>query len=237
MKNTSILLLFSFLCLLVPQKAPAGDKDKYYAKRQQMVNEQIIARGIDSPEVIKAMRKVPRHFFIPKAKRHSAYIDSPVPIGEGQTISQPFIVALMTQLLEPAPGHRILEIGTGSGYQAAILAELAAEVYTIEIIESLGRRAEKTLKILGYENIVVKTGDGYKGWPEKAPFDSIIVTCAPEKIPRPLVDQLTNGGRLVLPVGRRGGVQRLIIGIKKGGKLETRDVLPVRFVPMIKGDR
>lgn len=236
MKNAAILLLFSFIFLLVPQKAPAGDKDKYYAKRQQMVNEQIIARGIDSPEVIKAMRKVPRHFFIPKAKRHSSYIDSPVPIGEGQTISQPFIVALMTQILEPAPGHRILEIGTGSGYQAAILAELAAEVYTIEIIESLGRRAEKTLKILGYENIFVKIGNGYKGWPEKAPFDSIIVTCAPEKIPRPLVDQLTNGGRLVLPVGRRGGVQSLIIGIKKGERLETRDVLPVRFVPMIKGD-
>lgn len=236
MKNAAILLLFSFIFLLVPQKAPAGDKDKYYAKRQQMVNEQIIARGIDSPEVIKAMRKVPRHFFIPKAKRHSSYIDSPVPIGEGQTISQPFIVALMTQILEPAPDHRILEIGTGSGYQAAIMAELAAEVYTIEIIESLGKRAEKTLKILGYENIFVKIGDGYKGWPEKAPFDSIIVTCAPEKIPRPLVDQLTNGGRLVLPVGRRGGVQSLMIGIKKGERLETRDVLPVRFVPMIKGD-
>jgi protein-L-isoaspartate(D-aspartate) O-methyltransferase len=200
-----------------------------------MVKRQIIARGVKDPGVIRAMKNVPRHLFVPQRYRDSSYIDSPLPIGEGQTISQPYIVAFMTEALDLKPEDRVLEIGTGSGYQAAVLAELVKEVYTIEIVEKLGKRAQQTLDTLGYKNIHVKIGDGYKGWPDKAPFDAVIVTCAPEEIPEPLVEQLEEGGRIIIPVGKAGSVQRLVRAIKKKGRLRTENVMPVRFVPMVKG--
>ncbi len=200
-----------------------------------MVTNQIEARGVASPDVIDAMKRVPRHFFVPEGLRDRAYGDHPLPIGEGQTISQPYIVAFMTEIVSPKPSDRILEIGTGSGYQAAVLAELAAEVYTIELIESLGRRAAGTLESLGYRNVHVKIGDGYGGWPEKAPFDAVLVTCAPEDIPHALVEQLKEGGRMVIPVGGRNSIQKMVYGEKLGGRLVTRNVLDVRFVPMVKG--
>ncbi len=177
------------------------------------------------------MDKVPRHEFVPEQLRPLAYDDGPLPIGHGQTISQPYIVAFMTERLEPRPGDRVLEIGTGSGYQAAVLAELVAEVYTIEIIEPLARHAEADLQRLGYKNVKVRAGDGYKGWPDAAPFDAIIVTCAPEKVPQPLIDQLKDGGRMIIPVGEMGN-QELVLLTKKGKQLEKRAVLSVRFVPM-----
>ena len=217
---------------------PAGSfagEDRFERLRERMVTNQIEARGITSPDVIGAMKRVPRHFFVPEALRDRAYGDHPLPIGEGQTISQPYIVAFMTEIVSPKPSDRILEIGTGSGYQAAVLAELAAEVYTIELIESLGRRAAGTLESLGYRNVHVKIGDGYGGWPEKAPFDAVLVTCAPEDIPHALVEQLKEGGRMVIPVGGRNSIQKMVYGEKLGGRLVTRNVLDVRFVPMVKG--
>jgi len=201
-----------------------------------MVREQILARGVKDQRVLDAMRKVPRHLFVPQNVRTYAYNDYPLPIGYGQTISQPYIVAFMTEALHLKPNDRVLEIGTGSGYQAAVLAELGGEVYTIEIIEPLGKRARRTLDRLGYRNVQVKIGDGYKGWPEKAPFDAIMVTCAPEKVPEPLVDQLREGGRMIIPVGRAGAVQKLVSIVKKRGELETKEVMYVRFVPMLRGD-
>lgn len=195
-----------------------------------MVETQIKARGVKDPRVLAAMLKVERHLFVPKDLHPTAYSDQPLPIGEGQTISQPYIVALMTELLDLKGDDKVLEVGTGSGYQAAILAELAKEVYSIEIIEKLAISAEKLLFDLGYKSIKVKAGDGYLGWPEVAPFDAIIVTCAPDHIPRPLIDQLKEGGRMVVPVGEF--TQELKKIIKRGGKLETTDVIPVIFVPM-----
>jgi protein-L-isoaspartate(D-aspartate) O-methyltransferase len=180
------------------------------------------------------MRKVPRHLFVPKKNRAFSYADHPLPIGEGQTISQPYIVAFMTEALKLKPGERVLEIGTGSGYQAAVLAEIINEVYSIEIIQALGESARETLGALGYKNVHIKIGDGHKGWPQKAPFDAIIVTCAPEKIPRPLVEQLKEGGRMIIPVGRRGTVQKLVRAVKRSGSIKTEDVMLVRFVPMVK---
>ena len=177
------------------------------------------------------MRKVPREEFVPEQFRDASYADQPLPIGYDQTISQPLIVAFMTEQLRPQPQDRVLEIGTGSGYQAAILAELVAEVYSIEIIEPLAKTAEATLQRLGYKNVHVKAGDGYKGWPEHAPFDAVIVTCAPDHVPQPLVDQLKEGGRMIIP-GRRPGDQELYLLEKKNGQLERRAVLPVQFVPM-----
>ncbi len=203
--------------------------------RDQMVKGQIIARGVSDPGVIKAMKKVKRHLFVPERYLAYSYDDHPLPIGEGQTISQPYIVAFMTEALDLKPTDRVLEIGTGSGYQAAILAELVDEVYTIEIIKKLAKRARQTLEGLGYRNIYVKTGDGYKGWPEKAPFDAIIVTCAPEKIPTALVKQLKEGGRMIIPVGGIGSVQRLVKLTKEGGQIKKQAVMFVRFVPMVKG--
>jgi protein-L-isoaspartate(D-aspartate) O-methyltransferase len=199
-----------------------------------MVESQIAQRGIKDKSVLDAMRKVPRHLLVPEKVRSYAYDDMPIPIGEGQTISQPYIVALMTELIKPNKDMKVLEIGTGSGYQAAVLAEIVREVYTIEIFESLGIRAERDLKALGYNNIHVRVGDGYKGWPEQAPFDAIIVTAAPEEIPQPLIDQLAEGGRMIIPVGEVGKVQQLILGEKSKGKFKTRFVSSVRFVPFLR---
>lgn len=185
------------------------------------------------PRVIDAMATVPRHEFVPAPLRGRAYENVPLPIGEGQTISEPYVVALMTDLAEVGPNDVVLEVGTGSGYQAAVLARLARHVYTIEIVESLGRRAAATLERLGYENVSVRIGDGYRGWPEHAPFDAIVVTAAPDAVPPPLIDQLGIGGRMVIPVGKEGGVQSMQV-LEKGndGELTTRNVIPVRFVPL-----
>jgi len=196
-----------------------------------MVKEQIATRGITDERVLAAMGKVPREEFVPENARANAYTDEPLPIGYDQTISQPYIVAFMTQQLRPQQKDHVLEIGTGSGYQAAILAELVGEVYSIEIIDPLAKKAEATLQRLGYKNVHVKTGDGYKGWPEHAPFDAIIVTCAPDHVPQPLIDQLKQNGRMIIPVGGLGD-QSLYLLEKKNGKLERQAVLPVRFVPM-----
>ena len=206
---------------------PKGD---YKVMRERMVETQIKARGVKDPRVISALLKVERHRFVLEEYLNSAYADQPLPIGEGQTISQPYIVALMTELLELKENEKVLEIGTGSGYQAAILAELAKEVYTIEIIESLASTAKKRLSELGYQNISVKAGDGYLGWPEAAPFDAIIITAAPDHIPKPLLDQLKEGGRMVAPVGTYA--QELKRIVKRSRKIETTDIISVIFVPM-----
>ena len=196
-----------------------------------MVQQQLMVRGITDERVLAAMVKVPREEFVPQDSRAASYEDGPLPIGYEQTISQPYIVAFMTGQLRPKPSDRVLEIGSGSGYQAAILAELVADVYTIEIVEPLAKSAEGTLQRLGYKNVHVRVGDGYKGWLEHAPFDAIIVTCAPEKVPQPLVDQLKDGGRMIIPVGERFA-QQLYLLEKQNGRLRESAVLPVRFVPM-----
>jgi protein-L-isoaspartate(D-aspartate) O-methyltransferase len=203
------------------------------AARRRMVDDQLAApgRGITNGRVLSVMGSVPRHEFVPMDQRSRAYEDHPLPIGYGQTISQPFIVAFMTEKLEPKPGDKVLEIGTGSGYQAAVLSALVGNVYTIEIVEPLARRAEADLKRLGFTNVTVRAGDGYLGWPEAAPFDSIIVTCAPDHVPQPLVHQLREGGRMIIPVGR-DFAQELVVLQKKGDKVERQAVLPVMFVPM-----
>jgi protein-L-isoaspartate(D-aspartate) O-methyltransferase len=200
-------------------------------KRRRMVEDQIERRGVRSRAVLDAMLRVERHRFVPESEQQNAYDDNPLPIGEGQTISQPYIVGLMTDLLELKPDDKALEIGTGSGYQAAVLAEIVSEVYTIEIVEKLGLRAKALLEELGYDKIHVRIGDGYKGWPEEAPFDGIIVTASPDHIPQPLIDQLAEGGRMVIPVGPRWDQQLLVLE-KKNGEIRTRPSIPVRFVPM-----
>ncbi|MBC8460189.1 MAG: protein-L-isoaspartate(D-aspartate) O-methyltransferase [Deltaproteobacteria bacterium] len=226
---------FSFILLLIffTISIGASRKDLFTDLRERMVTTQIIARGIKDPKVIEAMRKVPRHLFVPENIRGRAYDDRPLPIGEGQTISQPYIVAFMTEALNLSSGDKALEIGTGSGYQAAILAEIVKEVYTIEIRPRLGETARERLKEMGYKNIFVEIGDGYKGWPEKAPFNAIIVTCAPEKIPRPLIDQLAEGGRMIIPVGEEGSIQELVLMKKEKGMIIREEVMKVLFVPMI----
>jgi len=201
------------------------------SERQRMVQEQLMSRGVRDERVLAAMNKVPREEFVPQDSRAASYTDQPLLIGYGQTISQPYIVAFMTEQLRPKPSDRVLEVGTGSGYQAAILAELVAEVYSVEIVEPLAKNAEATLQRLGCKNVHVKIGDGYKGWPETAPFDAIIVTCAPDKVPQPLIDQLRDGGRMVIPVGDRFA-QELYLLEKKNGQLKQSATLPVRFVPM-----
>lgn len=213
-------------------REPQSAGDDFAPQREQMVSQQIAGadRGIRDEKVLRAMRQVPRHEFVPENVRGEAYADRPLPIGHGQTISQPFIVAFMTEKLALQPDHKVLEIGTGSGYQAAVLSVLAKEIYTIEIVEPLGRQAEQKLRRLGYNNVHVRVGDGYKGWPEAAPFDAIMVTCAPEAVPKPLVDQLKVGGRMIIPVG--SFAQELHILEKKEGGLQQKAVLPVRFVPM-----
>ena len=203
----------------------------YASSASMMVERQLRARGIDDPRTLQAMAKVPRDKFVPKELTARAYEDNPLPIGFGQTISQPYIVAFMTQALKPKPTDRVLEIGTGSGYQAAVLSELVAQVYTIEIVRPLAQRAAVVLQALGYKNVLVKGGDGYKGWPEHAPFDSIIVTAAPDHVPQPLIEQLKEGGRLIIPVGKTYA-QRLYAYEKRGGALKETAVIPVRFVPL-----
>jgi protein-L-isoaspartate(D-aspartate) O-methyltransferase len=223
--------------LIVAAIAAAGCGQKptpvsdFAAQRQLMVQQQLRARSINDGRVLAAMVKVPREEFVPANSRAASYEDGPLPIGHGQTISQPYVVAFMTEQLRPKTSDRVLEIGTGSGYQAAILAGLVAEVYTIEIIEPLAKNAEATLQRLGYKNVHVKVGDGYRGWPEHAPFDAITVTCAPDHVPQPLIDQLKEGGRMIIPVGGFGN-QELYLLEKKNGQLHRRAVLPVRFVPM-----
>jgi protein-L-isoaspartate(D-aspartate) O-methyltransferase len=197
-----------------------------------MVKTQIEVRGIQNADVLAALQKVERHRFVPEKYVSQAYSDHPLPIGEGQTISQPYIVAFMTEVLNLRRSDKVLEIGTGSGYQAAILGELCDSVYTIEIVEVLGKRAALLLDDLGYENVQVMVGDGYKGWPEFAPFDAIIVTCSPTQVPQPLQEQLAEGGRMVIPVGDRG-TQELVLLTKRDGKLRQDHILPVRFVPMV----
>jgi protein-L-isoaspartate(D-aspartate) O-methyltransferase len=226
---------FIFIGLLMigcgQQQTQNINSEKMYEKmRIAMVQEQIERRGIHDEKVLQAMRKVPRHKFVPDHLRKYAYADEPLPIGEDQTISQPYIVAYMTEKLEIEPGDKVLEIGTGSGYQAAVLAELTDSVFTIEIVDVLARRAEKNLKALGYHNIFVKSGDGYKGWPEHAPFDAIIITAAPTKIPQPLADQLRIGGRMILPLGDYS--QDLVLIQKNEQGITQQTLLPVRFVPM-----
>lgn len=206
------------------------EQDPYAQKRFEMVEQQIIARGIQNGRVIQAMLKVPRHEFVSEGFRDSSYNDSPVPIEKGQTVSQPYIVALMTELLDPAPGKKILEVGTGSGYQSAILAESGCELYTVEIIESVAASARQILDRLGYENIAFKIGDGYSGWEEHAPFDAIIVTAAPETIPQKLIEQLKTGGRMVIPVGDVSQELKLIEKTDSG--IDVKDVTSVRFVSM-----
>src|SRR5438067_3509796 len=201
------------------------------AQRQQMIQQHLVARGIKDERILAAMAKVPREEFVPADSRAASYEDGPLPIGYYQTISQPYIVAFMTEKLQPKPDHRVLEVGTGSGYQAAVLAELVADVYTIEIVEPLAKNAEATLQRLGYKNVHVKVGDGYSGWPDHAPFDAIIVTCAPNHVPQQLTDQLKDGGRMVIPVGERFA-QQLYLLEKQNGRLRESAVLPVRFVPM-----
>ncbi len=222
-KITFLVLIMHSFCNLQSQD--------YTAKREKMVKKQIEARGVSDKDVLNAMEKVERHLFVLQEYLDRAYDDCPLPIGEGQTISQPYIVALMTELLELNKKKKVLEIGTGSGYQAAILAELAGEVYTIELIDTLGKKAGKILDKLSYSNIHIKIGDGYQGWPENAPFDGIIVTCSPTKVPEPLKEQLAEGGIMVIPIGEHY-VQELAVITKKEGKLIQRGVTGVRFVPM-----
>lgn len=207
-------------------------EEDFLMQRKKMVESQIMKRGVHDQRVLDAILKVERHIFVPRELKELAYTDQPLPIGKGQTISQPYIVALMSELAEIKSNDRVLEIGTGSGYQAAILAELSKEVYTIEIIPELAEKAEGLLRGLGYKNIKVKQGDGYLGWPEYAPFDAIIVTAAPPEVPEELVNQLSEGGRMVIPVGEMGN-QMLRLLIKQSGKVVEKDVIPVRFVPMV----
>lgn len=223
-------VLGSMTLAACPREQPADAAD-FEKQREKMVEQQIEARGVKDPATLKAMRTVPRHEFVPRHLREDAYGDHPLPIGHGQTISQPYIVAFMTEAIAPKPGEKILEVGSGSGYQTAVLAQMGAEVYTIEILEPLAETAKQTLARLGYKNAHVKHGDGYAGWSEHAPFDAIVVTCAPDQIPPALVAQLRDGGRMIIPVG--GGMeQELVLLSKHGNLIEKHSVLPVRFVPM-----
>lgn len=220
----------------IPGEAGAAAEERFRRARERLVRDEVVAAGVEDPAVLAAMRRVPRHRFVPERFQSEAYADHPLPIGFGQTVSQPSLVALMTQLLEVGPESRVLEVGTGSGYQAAVLAEIAREVYTIEIVEPLARAAAELLAALGYTGVRVRAGDGSRGWPEAAPFDAIIVTCAPEQVPPALVAQLRPGGRLCIPVGPAGGAQELRLLVKReDGGLDLRSTLPVRFVPMTGG--
>lgn len=227
-----IFFRFCLILALFPVLSCAQTGDSFQALRNHMVKNQIEARGITDKKVIEAFRNVERHrFVLPEFIRY-AYSDSPLPIDEGQTISQPYIVAYMTEILNLKRTDKVLEIGTGSGYQAAILAELCDSVFTIEIFEKLAQKAGRVFEELGYDNIHAKTGDGYMGWQEFAPFDAVIVTCSPTKVPEPLKEQLAEGGRMIIPVGE-SPVQNLVLLKKRKGKLRQENVLPVRFVPMV----
>ncbi|MBN3039371.1 MAG: protein-L-isoaspartate(D-aspartate) O-methyltransferase [Candidatus Omnitrophica bacterium] len=229
------IISFCIAFFLIQYLVWAQGEDPYFEdNRQKMVAEQIIARGLKDEGVLAAMRKVPRHKFVPDDLKIFAYLDRPLPIGHGQTISQPYIVALMTELAGLKPEYKVLEIGTGSGYQAAVLAELVAEVYTIEILKPLADESRQRLESLGYDNIHVKCADGYLGWQEHAPYDAIIVTAAPEEVPPVLIEQLKEGGHLVIPVG--SFYQELKLIVKTVSGIEEKSVIPVRFVPMIKSE-
>ncbi len=214
-----------------PAPARASADEAWAAAREAMVRRTIAARGVTDPDVLDAMRRVPRHELVPAALRDRAYEDRPLPIGFDQTISQPYIVAAMTEAAQVAPGERVLEVGTGSGYQAAVLAEMGADVYSIEIVEPLAKRTHALLARLGYRDLHLRIGDGYRGWPEAAPFHAIIVTAAPDQVPQPLIDQLAVGGRLVIPVGEAGDQQLKVIARGPGGTT-TETLFDVRFVPM-----
>ncbi len=225
-------LLPAFLFLPACSVATPPQPSDFSARREAMVAQQIEARGVTDPATLAVIRAVPRHEFVPAPLRDEAYADCPLPIGHGQTISQPYIVAFMTEAIRPQPGERILEVGSGSGYQAAILAHTGADVFTVEIVEPLAAMARENLERLGYKNARVLHGDGYRGWPEHAPYDAIVVTCAPDKIPPELVAQLRDGGRMIIPVGD-GFSQELILLRKHGDQVQQQSILPVRFVPMV----
>lgn len=227
----SLSLFTAFGCSLLA--APDGP-DPWQTRRNRMVESQIEARDVTHPATLAAMRKVERHRFVPEELHTKAYADRPLPIGLGQTISQPYIVALMTEQIAPTRDMRVLEIGTGSGYQAAVLAEICAEVFTIELLPELADRAARLLAELGYKNIRTRTGDGWRGWPEAAPFDAIIVTAAAESMPPALLRQLKDGGRMIIPLGPHGGAQELVLVTKRDGKTVTRPLIPVRFVPFVR---
>lgn len=218
------------MCIIISEYV-SFQADKYTAARNKMVKKQITDRGISDTATINAMRKVPRHLFVPEDSENDAYGDYPLPIGYSQTISQPYVVAYMTEVVKPTSKKNALEIGTGSGYQAAVLAEIVNTVYTIEIIPELAAESAARLKKLNYKNITVKSGDGYNGWSEYAPFDIIVVTAAADKIPQPLIDQLAENGRLVIPVGEAAQIQELMLLVKKNGKIKQKRLTFVRFVP------
>lgn len=224
-----IIVIFFALHLFILQK------DDFKILRERMVNYQIKSRGIKDELVIKAMMKVERHKFVPESRIGEAYKDGPVPIGYGQTISQPFIVAYMTELIDPGKCKKVLEIGSGSGYQAAILAEIVDSVYTVEIITELYKEAKERLNSLGYKNIKIKNADGYYGWKAHAPFDAIMITAAAEFVPPPLIEQLNEGGRIVIPIGSPFFTQTLMLFEKKNGKITSKSLIPVRFVPFVRG--
>ena len=227
-----ILIYFLVMLLILLYLALSAAADQYTLKRQQMVEQDIRGRGIRDPVVLGVMGKVPRHVFVDASYQDKAYGDHPLPIGEGQTISQPYVVALMTEALRLRPADRVLEIGTGSGYQAAVLAEIVKEVYTIEIRKPLADRAAKTLADLGYRNVKVKSGDGYFGWAEQAPYDAIIITAAANHIPPMLIEQLKERGRLIVPLGSMVYFQTLTLATKRKGGLDVEQICPVAFVPM-----
>lgn len=220
--------------LILSFMSPLYSQDNYGAARESMVKYQIEAEGISHRATLAAMRKVPRHLFVPADLKPHAYRDMPLPIGYDQTISQPYMVAYMTQAIQPARGMKVLEIGTGSGYQAAVLAEIVDSVFTIEIVEPLGKQSAALLKRLGYKNVKVRIGDGFAGWPEHGPYDAIVVTAAAEEIPPPLIAQLKEGGSIVIPLGRPGSVQTLVKATKIKGRIERKSLLPVRFVPFVR---
>lgn len=232
-RKTRIVMAAIGLVILCacPEAAPGQSPRQFAMRRQLMVEKYIAAEGIDNPRVLKSMRETPRHKFVPRKQVRNAYYDAALPIGHSQTISPPFIVAYMTQTIDPRPSDVVLEIGTGSGYQAAVLSPLVKDVYTIEIVEELGQRAAETLEQLDYDNVHVKIGDGYQGWPEHAPFDKIIVTCSPEKVPAPLIAQLAEGGKLLIPLGKRYQ-QVFYLFEKKNGKLQASELISTLFVPM-----
>jgi protein-L-isoaspartate(D-aspartate) O-methyltransferase len=230
------LLLLALAAPAAAQQEP--DPDRWRQERERLVDEHIAAAGIRDPATLAALRTVPRHEFVPPSEQAHAYEDIPLPIGHGQTISQPAVVAMMTELVKPRPGLRVLEIGTGSGYQAAVLAATGARVWTVEIFEVLADEARARLARLGYTSVVVRHGDGYAGWPDEAPFDAIVVTAAADSIPPALLEQLAPNGRLVMPVGEPATHQQLVLVRKsRTGKLTTRELLPVRFVPLLRGIR
>lgn len=240
-----VFLLLAGILFINSGKVPAAvsaagttgaDEEQYRELRNNMVTNQIAVRGVEDQLTLEAMRNVPRHLFVPEAQRGRAYSDGPLPIGHGQTISQPYIVALMTELIQPESDMKVLEIGTGSGYQAAVLAEFSRNVYTIEIIEELSEWGAGNLRNAGYDYVHVKRADGYYGWEEHAPFDAIVVTAAADHIPPPLVEQLKDGGRMIIPVGSPFRTQNLMLVEKDGEDIQTRNLLPVRFVPFTRED-